>query len=282
MFLVSIAIMCGGSLLFYAISPPAHTNILIVGLDDRSGDTNNQAIARTDSVMIMGINPRGKVISLMSIPRDVTINSRNFGQLPVNVIVRNAELETPGDGMQELEQSLERAFDIEIHHTVRVDFAGFTDVIDAAGGINIDVPKRIEDRAFPTADGGTTTVIFEPGEQYMDGDTALIYARTRHADDDFQRAGRQQQVINSLIEKIMQPSGIIRTPLVIEALLDHTQTTMTIGHYLQHMPAILLYGHDTDNIEQLVLTRDYLIVNENGRASPNLSKIDPWVAEHLR
>jgi polyisoprenyl-teichoic acid--peptidoglycan teichoic acid transferase len=79
----------------------------------------------------------------------------------------------------------------------QLNFAGFSALVDALGGITVDVPKRIVDNAYPTADYGVMRIEFAQGIQRMTGDQALIYARTRHADNDFGRNQRQQQVIQA-------------------------------------------------------------------------------------
>jgi LCP family protein required for cell wall assembly len=196
--------------------------------------------------------------------------------------VRNAELQQQGSGIDELQDAVEQTFNIQINHVIRFNFEGFVEIVDVVGGVEIDVPKRIVDNAYPTSDGGTMRISFEPGLQTMDGETALIYARTRHSDDDYQRAGRQQQVLQAVLEKLTTASGMFRLPLVVSAVLDYTETTMNLAVIGQYAPALALYGRNPGMVESLVLTRDYLNFDESGRASPNISQVDPWVAEHLR
>jgi LCP family protein required for cell wall assembly len=84
----------------------------------------------------------------------------------------------------------------------QINFDGFAKVIDVLGGVDIDVPTHIIDDEYPTPDFGTTRIEFKPGVQHMDGATALIYARTRHADSDFGRAERQQQVLRAIAAEL--------------------------------------------------------------------------------
>jgi LCP family protein required for cell wall assembly len=93
---------------------------------------------------------------------------------------------------------------VRVDYTAQINFDGFVQVIDALGGITIDVPKHIVDYAYPTANYGTMQVEFQPGPQQMDGQTALIYARTRHADSDFDRSKRQQQVLRAIVAELQQ------------------------------------------------------------------------------
>ena len=117
--------------------------------------------------------------------------------------------------------------DLPIHYTAQINFDGFARVIDALGGVTIDVPRRIVDDAYPTADFGTVRIEFEPGPQRMGGARALIYARTRHADSDFERAGRQQQVIRAVVDEL-RARGPLGAALLVPALgraLDGAFTT---------------------------------------------------------
>ncbi len=281
MMVLSTMCVCGASMVLYVAAPPAKTNILIVGLDARPGE--DEAIARTDTVMIMSVDPANNRISLFSIPRDVMIDTPNYGKLQVNLITRNAEIDNPGSGMTELITSIENEFVIDIDHYVRMDFDALVDLVDAVGGVEIDVPRRIIDYDYPTEDGGTMVIQFEPGPQQMDGETALIYARTRHSDDDYNRAGRQQQVIQAVVKKLISPTGVFRSPAVLAAMLRNTESDMSIGHYFQIAPGVMLYGRG-DSVEQFVLTREYLIAIGPGLVEPDPfdPQLNEWLDNHLR
>lgn len=114
-------------------------------------------------------------------------------------------------------ETVEQFLDLPIHYTAQINFDGFARVIDALGGVTIDVPRRIVDDAYPTPDFGTVRVEFEPGPQRMDGARALIYARTRHADSDFGRAERQQQVVRAVVSEL-RARGPIGAALLLPAL----------------------------------------------------------------
>lgn len=267
-----------GGLGFYAAAPPETVNILVVGIDARSGSGESDTLARTDSIMVLSVNPQNHEVSLFSLPRDVFIQSPTYGYLRSNTVVRNAELNQVGSGMAELVASMENTFGMEIHHYARVNFTAFEDVVDALGGVKIDVPKHIVDNAYPTEDYGTMRVEFFEGEQTMNGETALIYARTRHADDDYQRAARQQQVLEALFAKLSNPFHFYRYPAVLNALLQNIETDMTIADMAWVAPGILLYGNSPN---QFVVDRDYIYAN-GGEAYPVVDSIRPWIETHLR
>jgi LCP family protein required for cell wall assembly len=273
--------MCFALLLIsFAASPPDTTNILILGSDARP-DTNEELIARTDSIMVLSVNGEGQVVSLFSLPRDVFIESPNFGWLRANTIVRNAELNASGSGVDEMIASMERTFGFQIDHYVRVSFESFVDVVDAVGGVDVDVPKHIVDNEYPTPDYGIMRIEFQEGRQHMNGTIALIYARTRHADSDYERAERQQQVISAVIDKLTNPLHFYRVPAVGAAVAANVETDMNIVEMTALMPGFVLYGRSPDQIEQFVVDRNHVLNGTNGEAIPNMNSIRPWVEAHL-
>lgn len=278
MMFLTVVCLCGASMIYYVGNPPEQINILVIGVDARSEQDN--LIARTDSLMVMSVDAHNERVTLFSIPRDVQILSPNYGRLPINVIARNAELDSPDTGVPELIDSIELEFGIKIHHYVRMDFDAFVEVVDAAGGVEIDVPKSIVDYDYPTADGGTMTVSFAAGEQEMDGETALIYARTRHSDDDYNRASRQQQVMQGVVDKLRNPLNAWRVPGVLAALISNTSSDMQAGEYFQVTPGLILYGRP-GYLTQFVLTREYLSAGDSG-PTPNHDVLDPWIDENLK
>ncbi len=274
---IAVSCLClVGSFGFYFADPPEQTNILILGGDARPG-TNQEDIARTDSIIILSIDPDGKQVSMLSIPRGMYVESPNYGLIMANTVVRNAEVAVPGTGEEEIVTTLEDTFDIEIDHTVRISFEGFVELVDAVGGIEIDVPKRIVDHQYPTHDGGTIDITFEPGEQTMDGERALQYARTRHQDDDYGRAARQQQVMEALMKKLANPLHWSEAWQVID---ENYETDITAEEAFRLAPALVMNGRG-DSLQQLVINTDYMIVVD-GNLRPNMDKLEIWIEEHLR
>jgi hypothetical protein len=96
-----------------------------------------------------------------------------------------------------------------------LDFQCFRTSVDAVGGVTINVPRAIVDPSYPTDDYGTKVVKFEPGVQKMDGERALEYARTRHADNDFQRMQRQQLVVEAMREQLLQLRTLPAVPTLL-------------------------------------------------------------------
>jgi polyisoprenyl-teichoic acid--peptidoglycan teichoic acid transferase len=96
-----------------------------------------------------------------------------------------------------------------------VDFQCFRTAVDAVGGVTIDVPRAIVDTQYPTDDYGTKTIRFDTGSQKMDGERALEYARTRHADSDFQRNQRQQLILAALRDQVLQLRTLPALPTIL-------------------------------------------------------------------
>lgn len=262
-------------MLLYVVFPPEPVDILILGVDARPNDSY---VARTDSVMLLNVSPGNFGVSLLSIPRDVFITVPNYGEQRINVVNVLGEQEAKGQGPALVEAGIKESFGVTIENYVRLDFQAFVALIDAVGGVDIDVPKLIIDYEYPTADNNTMTIQFDPGVEHMDGTRALQYARTRHQDDDYQRAARQQQVIDALIKELANPLNIGKLPAVWRAIDEHTDTDMSAWDMLRTAPALFL---GWPGREQRVLQREDLISMSNGYWRPNYDIIMPWIDEHF-
>lgn len=274
--LLLIPVVCFGSLLLlYFVVPPEPLDIVILGVDAREGEG---WVTRTDSIMLLNITPGKLDVSLLSIPRDVFIRVPGYGELRVNTINREAELANPGSGPALIEASFQESFGVDVDHYVRLDFDAFVELIDAVGGVTIDVPKRIVDYEFPTHDGGIMQIEFEPGRQKMDGERALQYARTRHQDDDYQRAARQQQVVDALVRKLTNPLQIVKWPRIAYVLRSHTDTDLSVWNMLEAGPALLL---GWSGRESRVLNREDLVGMAAGYWVPDYDALRPWIEERF-
>jgi len=201
-----------------------YLNIMVLGIDTRpdGGDQN------ADVIIIARIDLQEKTMNSVSIPRDLLVEIPGTGQGKINGAYGAGVLSDPSNraaGVAAMRDTIEHNFGIVIDDYVLIDFEGFTEVVDSVGGIDIDVPTRIEDHEYPTEDYGTRTLIIEAGPQHMDGETALAYARTRHGDSDDQRRERQMLVIESLFSRGKNLGTITRVADVITALSTAAQTS---------------------------------------------------------
>jgi anionic cell wall polymer biosynthesis LytR-Cps2A-Psr (LCP) family protein len=189
--------------------------LLIVGVDARS-DGSNTSI-RSDSLMVARLQPQTGHVSLLSIPRDSRVSIRGRGDSKINAAYAHGYMNPQALYTDDVVNKkpawrwwlkrwktflMLRSRGYRIDYVLEVNFAGFAQLIDAFGGIDVNVPTYLVDAAYPTADYGVMRVEFQPGLQRMTGEQALIYARTRHADSDFGRIQRQQQVAQALIAAV--------------------------------------------------------------------------------
>jgi polyisoprenyl-teichoic acid--peptidoglycan teichoic acid transferase len=184
-------------------------NMLILGLDRRPGETGP---VRTDTIILATFDPRRPQAALLSIPRDLWVDIPGQEANRINTANYFGDIAQPGYGPELTKQTVQNNFGPAIHGYVEVDFAGFVALVDALGGLEVNVPEMIVDDRYPTPDYGWTTITIPAGPQHMDGATALIYARTRHTDSDFGRSQRQQQVLQALVAKALQPTTWPRLP----------------------------------------------------------------------
>ncbi|HEX9440191.1 MAG TPA: LCP family protein, partial [Roseiflexaceae bacterium] len=208
-------------------APPAGgpVNILLLGSDHRPGESDP---SRTDSIIIARIDPRRHRVALLSLPRDLWVEIPGYGQTRLNAAnVWGQIYGEPGGGVALARKTVSKLLGIPIDYTIYVDFQGFIDMVDALGGVTVDVNKEIYDPAFPTMDYGYTEAHFLPGPQHMDGATALMFSRIRHPDSDFARMRRQQQVLGGILAQLRDQNALEsleRIDAVSTALRDYVKT----------------------------------------------------------
>jgi LCP family protein required for cell wall assembly len=227
---------------------------LIAGVDQRSAESGP---TRADVIMIMQIDPGAKRVALMSVPRDLWLPQPGVTPNRINTaLVTGYRADDAEAAPRYLAQTLTANFGIPVDGYFLVNFEGFVDVVDAVGGVDVDVPTAIVDTAYPTEDYGVQTIRFEAGPQQLDGERALIYVRTRHQDSDFGRAARQQQVIRAMAEQILSPRNWVRIPALMAAIERNAQSDVSLAQWpiLGRGAFYLASG----NVETLVLGEDYV------------------------
>ena len=180
--------------------PPQSLTLLLLGLDRRPQET---AASRSDAILLLHLDFAAQRAALVSFPRDLWVPLADGSQY-VKINAAYLYGETAGSieaGAELATQTISQLINHPIDHTIVMTFEGLMHTVDIFGGVTIDVPKYIYDPEYPTFDYGYMVAEFVPGVQHMDGATALIYSRTRHADNDFERGKRQQQVLLALVEQ---------------------------------------------------------------------------------
>jgi LCP family protein required for cell wall assembly len=246
---VLLVIMVISLVLFF---PPRRTEILILGLDRRPSEKTT--ISRTDTMILVTVNPAANYAGMLSIPRDLYLTMPGGFLDRINDAYVYAEIDTPASGPAAAMQTVRTNFGVDVQRYMQVDLAGFVNIVDALGGIDLNVPQAIFDDAYPTYNYGTTTVSFAAGPQQMDGEQALAYARIRHGSSDLQRAERQQRVIQALFARLLRPAAWVRLPIILGALRISLATDLSPVDVLRLAPTLLRVG--PANIEHVVIEGD--------------------------
>jgi LCP family protein required for cell wall assembly len=236
---------------FLAARFSGRLNVLILGLDRRPGETGP---VRTDTLILATFDPGRPQTALLSIPRDLWVDIPGQGANRINTANYFGDLAQPGYGPELAMQTIQNNFGLSPHGYVLVDFAGFVALVDALGGIDLDVPQTIVDESYPTPDYGVTTIVVPAGPQHMDGATALIYARTRHADSDFGRSQRQQQILRALAARAARPAAWPRLPAAWTVARAYLTTDLNQVDLATIFLAALLVG--PDGLQSYTITED--------------------------
>jgi LCP family protein required for cell wall assembly len=209
-------------------------NILLLGIDRRPGEA---FISRTDSMMIISSDPATDTASVLSVPRDLYVDIPGYGQDRINTaLVYGARGGDYLDGAALAMQTVSSNLNIPVHHYALVDFGAFVRIVDILEGIDVEVPYAIDDPLYPDMDYGYDPLFIPAGTQHFDGQLALKYARTRHADSDFNRAYRQQQVLFAARDKALSlglGELLLRAPSLYREVEDGIRTDLTLEQLLR-------------------------------------------------
>jgi polyisoprenyl-teichoic acid--peptidoglycan teichoic acid transferase len=192
--------------------------MLLMGDDRRPGET----IARSDTIIVARIDPQLKRVSMLSIPRDTRVAIPGHGMDKINAALALG-------GYPLAIQTVKNYTGLPISHFLTVDFDGLRYVVDAMGGLWINVPFKIDDNRTNTNWGRKTRVI-QPGYQKLDGWKALTLVRARHqfADGDFQRTKDQQMFLKALVKQGLQLSNVFKAPQIVNAVVNHIHTDLKV------------------------------------------------------
>ncbi len=219
-------------------------NVLLMGID--SGPKRTQAL--TDTLIVVSLDPVGKTVTMLSIPRDLVQVTRA------------------------LEDAIGALLGIPIHYFAKVDLGGFVDMVDAVGGVDIKVAKRLSDPNYGGFGVGPGWTI-EPGLHHLRGAEALAYARIRRStgESDFTRAARQQQVLVALRDQTVKKGLLGSLPALLRAVGDTVRTDLPAAR----LPEFAAFAEEIggDRTTQAVLTSP--MVKSGGANNPYGSVVVP-------
>ncbi len=201
--------------------PPGHAAIaLVIGYDHRAGESAAQP-SRSDTVMLLRADPETKTVSMMSFPRDMTVNVHCPGQ-PVFVGKINSAYANCGS--KGTLQTVRDLIGLPINYLITVNFRGSKQIVNKLGGVWIDVDRRyFNDNAGISPAFGYATINLQPGYQLLTGGAALDYVRYRHTDSDLFRVVRQQQFVKAMKFQLAHSFSITKVPGVVGTLTKNIE-----------------------------------------------------------
>ncbi len=216
----------------------SRVTILIMGLDYSDWRKQTEGFtdaSRTDSMILLTVDPLSKTAGMLSIPRDMWVNiPHGYGYYKINQAYYFGVLDKlPGGGPGLAIETVQNFIGVPINYYAQIDFSAFEKFIDSLGGIEIDVPEKITVGVLFKSE-----VTLNPGKQTVNGEVALAYARARYtALGDFDRSKRQQQVIMGIRDKVlslnMLPTLIAQAPNLYAQLASGVKTNLTIDQVIQ-------------------------------------------------
>lgn len=196
----------------------SRVNILLLGIGSEG--------LLTDTIMVASLDPVNDKVDLLSIPRDLWVNIPSNGQEKLNAAYEYGQLNSSSNshktknkaGIELVDQTLENILGVPVHYHAVFDFAAFKQVVDALGGVTVNVPETLYD---PTVawENNYNPVIAEKGTQEFNGSKALLYAKSRQTSSDFERSERQRLLLVAIKEKALS-AGTFSNPAKVLSLLD--------------------------------------------------------------
>ena len=218
--------------------------IALLGIDEK----HNTAVWRTDSMILAFVDRKAKRLSLLSVPRDMWVRIPGYTSNRINTVdALGVRTNYPGGGVGLLDQTLRFNLGIPVHNYIRVDFYGFVRIVNALGGVTVDVKKPLTDTfPDPTSPSGWAWITLDPGLRHMDGRLALSYCRSRVTSSDFDRSTRQEQVLFAVWGKALTLDALARAPQLWTEFNDAIETDLSITNAVQL--AYFIQGLDPDEV----------------------------------
>lgn len=229
--LLLVALLAGGCVLFKnnfflaetdpdnpaPVDPGQRLNVLLLGVDARKGET----MARSDTIILASVDPKTKQMSLLSIPRDTRVNIPKHGWDKIN--------SAPVYGGTEMSMKVvSDLLGIPVKYYVQADFSGFKNIVDALGGVTLDVEQNMNHE--DPDDGGAYEIHLKKGVQRLDGNKALQYVRYReYAMGDIDRTKYQQKFLVALGKEMLQPSTILKLPALVPEINKYVKTNLSVS-----------------------------------------------------
>jgi polyisoprenyl-teichoic acid--peptidoglycan teichoic acid transferase len=263
-------------------------NILLLGIKVVRSDLENKGIpfekqdvgydhlvnsfhGLSDSMLLLRFDPEKEKVSVLSIPRDTRVKIQGYGIRKIN------HANDYGGPALTTKVASELLGGVKIDRYVRVNVQGVEKLIDALGGVTVDVPKDMKYNDFSQH----LYIDLKKGVQHLNGDKALQFLRYRYDEyGDISRVQRQQMLMRSAVEQTLKPATIVRIPKILSVIQSHLDTNLTV----RELMALSNFASKTErsNVQMMMLPGDFNDPNE--RVSywlPNDNKIHKLMTQHF-
>jgi LCP family protein required for cell wall assembly len=216
--------------------PEEVINIILLGSDQRP-DIGG---FRTDTMVILSLDPEAGKATMLSIPRDLYVFIPGWRVDRINT----ADVRTGPEGLAD---TILYNFGIKIDYWVRVNFSGFITAIDLLGGVDVQIGGYLDDRC------GDARYQYAPSMVHMDGYTALCYVRMRKHSSDFDRLRRQQEVVQAIFNRVLTLDGLSRIPDLYNQFQYLVQTNMEVDAIIPLVPMGTRLASDPSQIHRFTI-----------------------------
>jgi LCP family protein required for cell wall assembly len=268
----------------------SRVTVLLMGVDtelviDPNGKVSPDRVgpARSDTMILLTIDPQSKTAGMMSIPRDLWANIPGFGYAKINTAYYDGDAaKLPGGGPELAMRTVEQVIGVPIQYYAQMEFWAFTQLIDNLGKINVFVEKKI---VIDPVGPGSDKIMLSAGPHKLGGVEALAYVRQRHTEDgDVDRSKRQQAVILAVRDHVLNPANfptiLANTPQIYSDIQTGIRTNLTFDEIMRL--GMLAKDIPPENIRRGVI--DYTMVQLdsltiNGQSQSILKPIPDKIRE---
>ena len=235
----------------YPDRPAAPVSILVLGTDGESATSGE-----TDALMLFYLDASVRRAFLLSIPRDLYVEAPGYGQACAGSVYGLGEQGEATNGLRLAQETISATLGLPVQYAALIHFDGFVTLIDALGGLDVEVLHPVEDPTFPDGHGGYDPLSISAGTQHLDGALALRYARTRVVPaPGFDRAFRQQQIVLAVHERVTRlellPDLIAHAPALWSSVTGGIETDLSLSDVIDL--ALLANGLTADDVATATL-----------------------------
>jgi LCP family protein required for cell wall assembly len=255
--------------------------VLVMGLDYRDWERGDGP-PRTDSMMLVTLDPLSRTAGMLSVPRDLWVEIPGYGHGRINTAYFLGERDRlPGGGPELAVKTVEKFMGVPIQYYVQIDFGAFVKMIDEIGGVELTVYEDL----FIDPIGESNTVRLEPGNYRFDGELTLAYARVRYTDGgDFDRATRQQQVAMAIRDQVLElsnlPGLLASAPALYQDLAEGIRTNLAVDQMVAL--GMLALQVSPDDVARAVIAPPEMVTLETVLYAGEEAKVLKPVPDQIR